>query len=103
MCAVIFKGKEMKGDWQLGVNIQAPLNPDSCEPEDNYGPAGRYSGAPKCWLRGKLVESFITCTKGGGITSQLLADMLKQMDDCGLFPREPGGPLPFLLVDGHGS
>ena len=29
--------------------------------------------------------------------------MLERMDSFNLFPRIPGGPLPFLLLDGHGS
>ena len=29
--------------------------------------------------------------------------MLERMDIFDLFPRIPGGPLPFLLLDGHGS
>ena len=29
--------------------------------------------------------------------------MLKRMDMLALFPRLPGGPLPFILLGGHGS
>ena len=39
----------------------------------------------------------------GGITSELLKEMLERMDSFDLFPRIPGGPLPFLLLEGHGS
>ena len=38
-----------------------------------------------------------------GISSDLLMQMLKIMDTLALFPRLPGGPLPFILLDGHGS
>ena len=33
----------------------------------------------------------------------LLVEMLKQMDNLELFLRVPGGPVPFLLLDGHDS
>ena len=29
--------------------------------------------------------------------------MIKRMDTLALLPRLPGGPLPFILLDGHGS
>ena len=29
--------------------------------------------------------------------------MLERMDSFNIFPRIPGGPLPFLLLDGHSS
>ena len=33
----------------------------------------------------------------------MLMQMLKRMDTLALFPRLPGCPLPFILLDGHGS
>ena len=38
-----------------------------------------------------------------GISLDLLMQMLKRMDTLALFPRLPGGPLSFILLDGHGS
>jgi len=32
-----------------------------------------------------------------------LSDMLRRIDQSGVFPRQPDQPTPFLLLDGHGS
>jgi hypothetical protein len=39
----------------------------------------------------------------GGITLEMLANMLCIMDSQNLFPRTPLGPKPFLLFDRHGN
>ena len=69
----------------------------------NHGPGKRYPGKPTCIFRGKEVPAFVCCSPKGGILSDLLMQMLKRMDTLALFPRLPGGPLPFILLDGHGS
>jgi hypothetical protein len=63
----------------------------------------RYPGAPTCNFRDTIVPPFVCCSPKGGITSELLKSMLQQMDSLNLFPRMQGGPLPFVLLDGHGS
>ena len=94
---------EMQTEWQLGVDIRKPIRVDDEELRGNYGPDGRYPGAPTCYFKGREVPSFITCSPKGGISSELLTGMLQRMDELHLFPRMPGGPLPFLNIDGHGS
>ena len=69
----------------------------------NHGPGKRYPGGPTCIFRGKEVPAFVCCFPKGGISSDLLMQMLKRMDTLALFPRLPGGPLPFIFLDGHGS
>ena len=69
----------------------------------NSGSGKRFPGGPKCYFQGKEVPAFICCSPKGGITSELLKEILERMDSFDLFPRIPGGPLPFLLLDGHGS
>ena len=59
--------------------------------------------SPKCKFRGQKIPCHVTCSPKGSITSTILADMLKWIDGHGVFPRVPGGPTPFLLLDGHGS
>ena len=103
MCAVIFTGKELTTKQQLGVDIRPPLVDGLDGFRKNYGRGKRYPGAPTCLFRNKLVPAFVCCSPKGGITSQILKEMLERMDDLDLFPRRPGGPLPFLLLDGHGS
>jgi hypothetical protein len=50
----------------------------------------------------KEVPSFVTVSPSGGITSQMLADLVKHLDDLGVFPRDEG-PDPFIVLDGHNS
>jgi hypothetical protein len=103
MCAIIFAAGEMTQELQLGVDIRAPMVEGDDSIRGNYGPGKRYPGAPTCQFRGKTVPPFVCCSPKGGITSELLKAMLERMDSLDLFPRTDGGPLPFLLLDGHGS
>jgi hypothetical protein len=48
------------------------------------------------------VPTFVTCSKNGSITSQLITSMLAKMDEHSLFDRS-AGINPFLLCDWHGS
>jgi hypothetical protein len=103
MCAIIFAASEMTQELQLGIDILAPMVEGDDSVRGNYGPGKRYPGAPTCNFRGKVVPPFLCCSPKGGITSELLKGMLERMDSLDLFPRVEGGPLPFLLLDGHGS
>ena len=69
----------------------------------NHGPGKRYPGGPTCISRGKEVPAFVCCLPKGGISSDLLMQMLKSMDTLAVFPILPGGLLPFILLDGHRS
>jgi hypothetical protein len=62
-----------------------------------------YTGGPECQFNGVNVPCYVGHSPKGGITSEMLADMLRTMDGLNLFPRTPLGPKPFLLLDGHGS
>jgi hypothetical protein len=55
---------------------------------------------PTCLLDGIEVPAFVTCSKNGSITSQLVTNMLQRMDYLKLFNRT-NGINPFLLYDGH--
>jgi hypothetical protein len=104
MFAIIFAASELTQELQLGVDIRAPLVEGDDSIRGNYGPGKRCPGAPSCNSRGAEVPPFVCCSPKGGITSELLRSMLERMDSLDLFPRgAEGGPLPFLLLDGHGS
>ncbi len=45
----------------------------------------------------------VACSTNGSITSEILMQFLKKMDELDLFPRDEYGLKPFLLLDGHGS
>lgn len=54
-------------------------------------------------FRQEVVPCFVTCTPKEGITSMVLGDMLKRMENVDLFPPKLGGQLPFLLLNEHNS
>jgi hypothetical protein len=58
-------------------------------------------GAPYCAYNGKEVPCFYGTALKTSTTSNLLADMLKFIDYCGIFDRNVAKP--FLLSDGQGS
>jgi hypothetical protein len=103
MFVIVFAANEMTQELQLGVDIQAPMVEGDNSIRGNYSPGKRYPGAPACTFRGTVVSPFVCCSPKGGITSELLKSMLERMDSLNLFPPAEGGPLPFLLLDGHGS
>jgi hypothetical protein len=63
---------------------------------DKYYPFG-----PTCWVSGKKIETFVTCSESGSVTSEILRDSLTQIDSKVTFDRMEA--TPFLLLDGHGS
>ena len=99
MLCIIFNGHELTAEQQLGIDIQCELDPSDFTLRNNHGAGKRHPGGPKYMFRSKEVPAFICCSPKGGITSTLLMKMLERMDSLALF----GGPLPFLLLDGHGS
>ena len=103
MCSIIFPGNELTSEKHLGADIQFPMAYGDFLMHANSGSGKRFQGGPKCSFQGKEVLAFICCPPKGGITSDLLKQMLERMDSFNLFPRVPGGPLPFLMLDGHVS
>jgi hypothetical protein len=115
LVAVILKSERNADDvpinWKLGIDwtkIKAMTRAGEGitieEPEGLYdGYEGAMCGGPVCTFRGKCLPCFVATLKKVSITSQLLADMLKAIDDSGVYERVPGGPIPFLLLDGHHS
>jgi hypothetical protein len=70
--------------------------------EHSNGIGRRFPFEPTCIFHGVEVPTFVTCNKNGSITSQLITNMLKRMDDLMLFDRINGSN-PFHLCDRHGS
>jgi hypothetical protein len=106
MCAVIVEGKTLKPDTVTGLNVFATKEGSENDADfisRNTGPDKMYPYGPTCSFKGKDVPCIVASSDEGGITSKLLVDFLKAMDALDLFPREEGGPQPFLLLDGHNS
>ena len=87
MCAVIFKTEkqvsEIPLNWKLGIN-QSLIT----------------AGCPK-FVNGKTVPCFYGASPNASITSDMLVEMLKQIEESVEFNRSDA--TPFLLLDGHQS
>jgi hypothetical protein len=102
MCGIIFAAKNFKPEWQMGLD---PFAPWIGEPDDiaaNCGNGKQYPFGPTCYLKGKEVPCYCTCTESGSINGTILTDMLHTLDELNVFNRE-SGLNPFLILDGHGS
>jgi len=102
LCAIIFAAETLSVEDRLGIDIFAKCNGQMFS-EENFGPGKYFPGGPKCKFNGCDIPCYVTASPKGSITSVILADMLKWIDDIGVYPREKNGPTPFLLLDGHGS
>jgi hypothetical protein len=69
--------------------------------ENSHGPEKYYPYGPTCHVNGKVVETLVTCSESGSITSEILTQVLKHLDTHLCWDRVEA--TPFLLLDGHGS
>lgn len=69
----------------------------------NLGPGKAFPGGPSCNFNGQEIPAFVTSSQSGGITPEILVDILKHLDKHGVTNRAEGDPPPCLIVDGHGS
>jgi hypothetical protein len=100
---IIAKLTELLLQEAYGLDLNAEWIGEENDLGRNIGPGRRYPGGPTCTFQGKEVPCFTTNSESGGITSELLAQCLKKMDDLQLFLRSPDLPDPFILLDGHES
>jgi hypothetical protein len=116
MCAIIMDASKLKVADVTGLN---PLSEDAqnvcgeemkslqeeintMKDEHSNGAYRMFPFGPTCTFNGVEVPSFVTCSKNGSITGQLITSMLTKMDEHSLFDRS-ARIKPFLLCDGHGS
>ena len=114
MCIIIFAGVQRNVLMEAGVDSTL-LNDDNPihlgNPEENleffrenYGDGKLFPGGPTCEYNGKTVPCMIRYSKGGGISPEILTDILRTLDTLGVFEKErQEGIKPFLLLDGHQS
>jgi hypothetical protein len=111
MVAIILKSdkddpSQLPLTWTAGLDLTKEIQTGSSASEwwtKNTEEGGAMSGGPTCLFRGVRVPCFIGCSPKASITSVMLRDMLKCMDDLGIWKRVPGGPVPSLILDGHHS
>lgn len=108
MCVLICQSEsnETPRNWFAGVDEMA----DICQTDDpeehiqkNAGPGKPPPSGPRCHVNDIEIPCFVSSSLHGGITSQMLADVFKFLDEKEVFPRGNGLPNPTLLLDWHGS
>ena len=105
MCVLIIEGKLPNGSIESGVDIT--INPDGQVTDKDFiiknSGAGKYfPGGPECLYRGKKVPALVRWHESASITSDILVDMLKTLDQLGVIPRDDNVK-PLILLDGHRS
>jgi hypothetical protein len=109
LCVIIFASEKelISGNWATGIDpTVSPILDEDGEimlTEDNFGEGKFYPSGPTCLFRGKRVPYLPLVSPSGGITSDLLVEILEHMDELQIFERKPGGPTPMIILDGHES
>jgi hypothetical protein len=109
-CVIIFQGEstdKIPNNWVTGIDIQATDKVNAAADDDflafNSGAGKMFPGGPTCFVDGKCIPTYPTISVSGGVTSQILADVLEYLDELNVFPRGDGLPDPFIILDGHNS
>jgi hypothetical protein len=109
ICAVVMKlNKDIKKlpiCWNLGVDVSKDVLSGKTMVEAynlNYE-SGALIRGPKCTFKGQVLPCFVCTSQNASITSNLLVEMLKTIDNTGLLPLLNELGMPFLLFDGHHS
>jgi hypothetical protein len=71
--------------------------------EVNFGEGKYFPSGPTCVFQGKTLPYLPLSSPSIGISGELLVEILKWIDANDVYERVPGGPEPFLLLDGHES
>jgi len=109
MCSVIMKSEQdvsqIPTSWKLGIDITKRINLGDGDDDTTVWMNNEHLmiGGPVCRFRGKEIPCYIGTSPKASITSYLLADMLKCIDELDVFDRTADGRRPFLLLDGHHS
>jgi hypothetical protein len=112
VCTIIVAASKLKVTDATGFN---PLSKDAedtssdeikvleedieaMKDEHNNGVDRIFPFGPPCTPNGVEVPTFVTCSKNGSITRQLLTKMVSKMDDLDLPERREGVNCPMHLV-----
>ena len=93
MCVLIIEGKVPNGAIEAGIDIE--VQPEG-QPSDedfiikNSGKGKYFPGGPECVYRGKTVPALVRWHESACITSEILVDMLKTLDEMNIIPQFKG-------------
>ena len=104
LCVVIFKEDKNKlpVSWSTGVDMMTVGPNPEWEVECGVSLTDMPCG-PTCFVGEKEVPCLVLESHDGGVTSELLVDVFKHLDELEIFPRTEGLPNPFVILDGHNS
>jgi hypothetical protein len=91
----------MKAEWCLGIDVLAK----DCTVDEGlytFGPGKVFPGGPSCYVDGKEIPCYCTCTPNASTDDTVLKGIVEQLDKHGLTIRDSVRH-PMLIVDGHGS
>ena len=111
MYGIIMGAATLTADQILGIDVLAGTH-DEIEKAVNATKDGNvlipnmktshmFPGGSTCYVGDKIISPFVTCSPSGGITSQILADMMQWLDKYLQLPRDEDSPTPCILLDGH--
>jgi hypothetical protein len=103
LAVIIMASTEINAKCIMGIQPWAEVVGDPMVDieANSHGPNKFYPYGPTCFLNGKEIEAYVTCSESGSITSNILKDVLTYLDNKLAFNRSEADP--FLLLDGHGS
>ena len=107
-CVIIFQSDtgQVPQLWKTGIDHSvAPIKfaNGKLDVESNVGEGKYMPGGPKCIYNNKVVDCQCYASSSGGITGEILVEILDTFDKMNLFPRLDGGPIPMMIIDGHQS
>ena len=104
LCICILDAKSLSVTDAKGFDYRASKPYDSSNTrEENMGEGKALPVLPVCKFRGELIPGLMCMSPKGLISSYILTESLKYLDQINVFQRRQDGPTPFGLLDGHGS
>ena len=105
-CLFVIPGKKPNTMVETGydpfADIPLPADEDQMNVHDCFGSGKAFPTGPTCEFQGKTLPMLCQWSEGGGISGEILTNILKRIDASGVLNRS-SGVKPFLLVDAHAS
>ena len=102
-CVVIIEGSCFTAKDVSGEDITAALDLQAWDfgDQSNHGKGNRFPGGPVCHFRGKTIPCLVASSRSGGITSEILTNILRHLDKHGVYDRDNDPFTPTIQLDCH--
>jgi hypothetical protein len=101
ICVVIFQGKssDIPSHWvsSIDTRVEPVRGSDGSikiDGECNFGEGKYFPGGLTCTYWEKTIPCMTYITKPGGVSGDILVNILQTLDDLDVFPKVSGGPVP---------